>query len=187
MAVIGLKNFYVAQIISDDENGTVYDTPRKIDKAMNISVTPNTNSATLYGDDQAQEIVEELESVDVEISTNDLSLEDYAFLLGKEVNDDGGVIDSANDDAPYVAFGYEMPLSKGGKQLTWLYKGKFGIPSESGQTKQGSPEFQTPTISATFIPRTSDGKWRYRIRTNETNQSIIDNWFNEVQEYPHTP
>ena len=40
MAVIGLKNFYVAQIISDDEDGTVYGTPRKIDKAMNISITP---------------------------------------------------------------------------------------------------------------------------------------------------
>lgn len=183
MAKVGLKNIYVAKILTESETETTYDAPRKISKAMTASVTPNVNSATLHGDDQAQETLEELESVTVAIGINDLNNADYAYLLGKTVDSNGGVSDNINDEAPYLALGYEVPLSKGGKRMTWLYKGKFGIPSEEDQTKQGSPSFQTPTISSTFLPR-EDGEWRYRVESNETNAAVINSWFTAVQEKP---
>lgn len=182
MAKVGLKNIYVAKILTETEAEMTYDEPRKISKAMTANVTPNVNSANLHGDDQLQETIEELDSVTVEIGINDLNLEDYSFLLGKTVDANGGVVDSINDEAPYVALGYEVPLTKGRKRMTWLYRGKFSIPSESDTTKQGSPSFQTPTISATFMPRANDGEWRYRVESNETNAAVINNWFNEVQE-----
>lgn len=183
MARVGLKNIYVAKILTDDEAGTTYDAPRKLKPAMTANVTPNVNSATLHGDDQAQETLEELESVTVSIGVNDLDLEDYAYVTGKTIDANGGVTDSINDEAPYLAMGYEVPLTKGRKRMTWLYKGKFGIPSEEDQTKQGSPSFQTPTIESTFIPR-QDGEWRYRVESNEANESIIKDWFKAVQEKP---
>jgi len=183
MAQVGLKNIYVAQILTESPTSTTYQLTRKISKAMTANITPNVSSATLYGDDQAQETIEELTDVTVEIGVNDLDMEDYAFLLGKTVDANGGVTDSINDEAPYVALGYEVPLSGGGKRMTWLYKGKFSIPSEEAQTKQGSPSFQTPTISATFIPR-EDGQWRYRVESNGTNKTVIDGWFVKVQEKP---
>ena len=183
MAKIGLKNIYVAKMLTESPTETTYTTPRKISKAMTANISPNVNSANLPGDDQIQETIEELESVSVEIGINDLNLEDHAYLLGKTVDSQGGVTDSIYDEAPYVALGYEVPLTKGRKRMTWLFKGKFALPSEQDQTKQGSPSFQTPTISATFIPR-EDGEWRYRLESNETNGAIINNWFNAVQEEP---
>lgn len=188
MARVGLKNIYVAKILTESATATTYEAPRKISKAMTVNITPNVNSATLYGDDQAQETIEELADITVEMGINDLTMEDYAFLLGKTVDANGGVTDSINDEAPYVALGYEVPLSKpkGAKRMTWLYKGKFGIPTEENQTKQGSPSFQTPTISSTFLPR-EDGEWRYRVESNETNADVIKNWFTAVQEKPTTP
>ena len=186
MAKVGLKNIYVAKILTESESETTYDAPRKISKAMTANVTPNVNTATLYGDDQAQETIEELTDVTVEIGINDLDNEDYAYLLGKIVDANGGVLDNINDTAPYVALGYEVPLSNGGKRVTWLYKGKFGIPSDESTTKQGSPSFQTPTISATFLPR-EDGNWRYRVESNENNATVISNWFTAVQEKSTTP
>lgn len=183
MAKVGLKNIVIAKVLSETAEATTYDTVRKISKAMTANVTPNINTATLYGDDQAQETIEELADVTVEIGINDLSNEDYAYIMGKTVDVNGGVTDSVNDEAPYLAMGYEVPLTGGRKRVTWLYKGKFGIPSETDQTKQGSPSFQTPTISATFIPR-ADGKWRYRVESNETNQAIVDSFLDSVQEEP---
>ncbi|HCG4535565.1 TPA: hypothetical protein NJY08_004410 [Salmonella enterica subsp. enterica serovar Typhi str. AG3] len=183
MAKVGLRNIVVAKILTETVEATTYDTVRKISKAMTANVTPNVNSATLYGDDQAQETIEELADVTVEIGINDLNNEDYAYVMGKEVDENGGVTDSVNDEAPYLALGYEVPLTKGRKRVTWLYKGKFALPSETDQTKQGSPSFQTPTISATFIPR-EDGKWRYRVETNETNQAIVDAFLSSVKEAP---
>lgn len=183
MAKVGLKNIVVAKILTETAEATTYDAVRKISKAMTANVTPNVNSATLYGDDQAQETIEELADVTVEIGINALSNEDYAYIMGKTVDANGGVTDSINDEAPYLALGYEVPLTKGRKRVTWLYKGKFGLPAETDQTKQGSPSFQTPTISATFIPR-EDGKWRYRVESNESNQAIIETFLDAVQEAP---
>lgn len=185
MARVGLKKIHVAKILSESETATTYDKPRKLSPAMTANITPNSNTADLYGDDQAQETIEELGNITVEISVNDLNMEDYAYLFGKTVDANNGISDNVNDEAPYVALGYEIPLSKpkGAKRMVWLYKGKFAIPTEENQTKQGSPTFQTPTISATFLPR-QDGEWRYRVESNETNKAIIDSWFDAVQEKP---
>lgn len=146
MAAIGLKNIVVAKITKDDETGTVYETPRKLSPAMNVNITPTVNSANLPGDDQVQETIEELESVTVSFGVNEIDNEDYAYIMGKTVDANNGVTDKSTDEAPYLAFGYEAPLTGGRKRMTWLYKGKFGLPTEELQTKQGSPSFQTPTV-----------------------------------------
>ena len=186
MAKIGLKNIYVAKIMSESPEATTYDTPRKISKAMNANVTPTTSSAILYGDDAAQEIIEDLEGIEVSVAINNLSMEDYAYVMGKTLDANGGVLDSQEDEAPYVALGYEVPLSKGGKRMTWLYKGKFVTPTEEDATKQGATTFQTPTITGSFITR-EDGRWRYRVDSNETNTAIVNSWFSDVVEAPAPP
>lgn len=183
MAQVGLKNFYAALVTEETSTTTTYGTPRKISEAITAKITPNVETATLYADDKASEVEEAFGDIDVEIGVKDLSVEDYAFLLGKTVDANGGVTDSVSDVAPYVALGFEIPLTGGGKRLYWYYKGKFGIPSSEHTTKQDKTEFQTPTISAKFLAR-ADGKWRYRIDSNETNSTVVNSWFNAVQEKP---
>ena len=183
MAQVGLKNIYVAEIESEEGNVITYGTPKKIAHAITANITPNVEQAVLYGDDRAVESEEALADIDVEITVTDLTIEDYAFLLGAEVDVNNGVTDSIDNIAPYVALGFEVPLSKGGKRMYWYYKGKFSIPSSEHNTKQGSIEYQTPTVTAKFMPR-EDGKWRYRVDANETNTTLITEWFSEVQEAP---
>ena len=183
MAQVGLKNIYVAKI-TDETNGVItYDAPRKIAHAITANITPNVEQATLYGDDRAVASEEALADIDVEITVTDLNVADYAFLMGATVDENNGVTDSIDNTPPEVALGFEVPLSKGGKRMYWYYKGKFGIPSSEHNTKQGSIEYQTPSISAKFMPR-EDGKWRYRVDANTTNTVIVDTWFTEVQEEP---
>ena len=181
MAQVGLKNIYVAKIIAETGGKITYDTPRKIAHAITANITPNRDSAVLYGDDMAVETEEALADIDVELTLTDLNVPDYAFLMGATVDAQGGIVDRVDNVAPYVALGFEIPLSKGGKRLFWYYKGKFGIPSSEHNTKQGSVEYQTPTISGKFLPR-EDGKWRYRLDATETNADVVADWFNKVQE-----
>ena len=182
MAATGLKNIHVA-LITETGGVITYAAPRKIAEAITANITPNVESAVLYGDDRAVETEETLADIDVEINVTDLSVEDYAFLLGATVDANGGVTDSINNVAPYVALGFEIPLTRGGKRMYWYYKGKFQIPSSEHTTKQGSTEFQTPTIAAKFLAR-ADGKWRYRLDANETNAAVVSAWFTAVQEEP---
>lgn len=181
---IGLRNIHVA--LFTDESTVAYEVPKKISQAITANITPNFETATLYADDQAVEIEETLGDIDVEIGIKDLNTEDYALLLGKTVNSDGVVEDSVDDVAPYVALGFEVPLSGGGKRLYWYYKGKFQVPSSEHTTKQGATAFQTPTISGKFLAR-EDGKWRARIDSNETNAAVVDAWFDNVYKPTVTP
>lgn len=183
MAQIGLKNIHVAKILEETKEETLYDTPRKIAHAITANVTPNVETAVLHGDDRAVESTDELADIDIEIGITDLSPEDYAYLLGKKVDANGGVVDSINDVAPELALLFEVPLSKNGKRMYVYYKGKFSLPSSEHTTKQGSVEYQTPTLSGKFLPR-EDGVWRYRLDAAPTNKAIIDAWFTEVQESP---
>jgi len=183
MAQVGLKNIYVAKITSELDGVITYETPKKIAHAITANITPNVEQTVLYGDDRAVESEEALADIDVEITVTDLNVEDYALLMGATVDANGGVTDSIDNTAPEVALGFEVPLTKGGKRMYWYYKGKFGIPSSEHNTKQGSVEYQTPTIAAKFMPR-ADGKWRYRLDANETNSAIVEGWFTEVQEEP---
>lgn len=183
MAQIGLKNIYVAEITEETGGVVTYGAPRKIAHAITANITPNVESSSLSGDDRVVETEDNLTDITVEVSVTDLNAADYAYLLGATVDANGGVTDSINNVAPYVALGFEVSLSKGGKRMYWYYKGKFSIPSSEHTTKQGAVEYQTPTISATFIPR-EDGKWRYRVDSNETNTAVITDWFTEVQEAP---
>lgn len=185
MAQIGLKNIHVAKILEETPEETLYDTPRKIAHAMTANVTPNVETTQLYGDDRVVESTDDLADIDIEIGVTDLSPEDYAYLLGKTVDANGGVLDSVNDVAPEFALMFEVPLSKNGKRMYVYYKGKFSLPSSEHTTKQGAREYQTPTIAGKFLPR-EDGKWRYRLDANETNKAIVDAWFEEVQESPVT-
>jgi len=184
MARVGLRNLHAAKLLTDTETETTYGEIRKLPPAVTANVTPNVETAELHGDDMLQEVEENLSGVDVEISATDLPLEDYAFLLGKTVDANGGVSDG-EEVAPYLALGYEMPLSGGrGSRMVWLYKGKFSIPTEEAATKQGSVEFQNASISGKFMKRLSDKNWRYRVESNETNQAVISSWFTAVQKEP---
>ena len=101
MATVGLRNFYVAELTAETAMSATYGPGRKLAPAIEASITPNIESATLQGDDRAVEVAESLGSIEVEINVTDLSPDDYAFLLGKTKNGDG-VVEDHIDDGDYV-------------------------------------------------------------------------------------
>lgn len=179
-ARVGLKDIHVAKLTEEADGTVTYDTPRKIAGAIEATITPNTSRATLYADDQAAENAQSLGVTEVSFGVGYLDLDDYAFLLGKEVNADGAIIESADDKPPYVAFGFRSERSDGSYEYTWLLKGDFAVPEESYTTKNDSIEFQTQTITGQFVMR-EDRKWRSRIVEGEAaDETVIDGWFDEV-------
>ncbi|TFE02887.1 major tail protein [Jeotgalibacillus salarius] len=184
----GLDNFHYA-ILTDDPKGgpTVYDTPVALKGAMSFNETPTTNMATLYSDNGPSATASSNGPTTVEIGIAALSLEDRAALLGQKINSDGALVQSRNDRAPYVAFGCRLTGEDEDDAYIWLYKGKFSRPTQTNNTKGESPEFQTPTISATFIGRDSDGHEKIHIVQDDSNQAVIDAWFDAVSEETPTP
>ncbi|MFW5438743.1 major tail protein [Paenibacillus apiarius] len=188
---IGLKDIYYAVLSKDDQDtGQVtYSTPKRFAPAISATVTPTENSETLYADDGPYEVASAKGEITIELNVTDISTAVYAEITGATVATDGSVEEAQDDVAPYVALGWRSQTSTGKYKYFWYYKGRFASPEEEFQTKEDSPSFQTPTISATFITRQADGMRRKFINENDegVDADVIKNWFKAVPVPPAPP
>jgi len=178
---IGLKDLHYALLTKDDATGVIYGAPDKITGAINAKISPKVNTSTLYADDGPDEVASALGEITVELQVKDLSLDIQAALLGHTVT--GGVLTkNASDIAPYIAIGFKSLKSNGKYRYVWLFKGKFQLQEQEYKTQEDTPEFQTPSIQATFVKRQYDGDWQKITDEDHPDYTagIGANWFAAV-------
>lgn len=162
MAKIGLSNFRYA-VLTEAQDGTPsYDGAKTPAKAISCNVSITNNEAKLYADDVLAESDTSFQSGTVTIGIDDEDQETMATLLGHDVDSQTGVMTrNANDSAPYVALGRIITKMVGGLykyKVEFLYKVKFGEPSQENNTRGESLEFGTSELEGT-IATLADGKW----------------------------
>jgi phi13 family phage major tail protein len=180
MATIGLRDVYYAKLKTDPVGGTAtYDTPVRIVGAISANVNPNSSAASLFADDGPQDTAATLGEISLELNMSDLPLATQAELLGHTV--EGGVLKKKGGDVPpWVAIGFRTLKSNGSYRYYWLNKGKFATPEEDLKTKGDSIEFQTPTITGSFVKRDSDDEWQRQADSDDTESATaITNWFKD--------
>ncbi|MEC0242766.1 phage tail protein [Paenibacillus dokdonensis] len=180
-AAVGLKNIHYALVLTDDPTGATYGTPKKLAPALSANVSPTVNSATLNADDGPILVADALGEIKVDLGVSDVPLSIQAELLGSTLKENGLLVDNANDQAPEVALGFERTMNDGSSRFTWLLKGKFQKFAEEAKTKEGTPSFQTPTITGTFLKRIFDDNWRFRADSGVAgSEALIASWFTAV-------
>lgn len=158
MPKIGLKNFKYS--ILDDK--FVPTTPESLGRAVNCSVSIETNNAEFYADDGLAES-------DYSFKKGTISLEVaeegtvFAKLLGHATSESDGneVVRSANDKAPYVAVGRiltKIVNNVKSYKVEFLSKVQFKEPATEEKTKGESIEFGTAKIEGTIM-QLADGTW----------------------------
>ena len=182
MSRVGVSNFYYAKQTKDDVTGVTYAAPVRIPGLISVSISPASNTNTLYADNGPAEVAESLGEITVEVDLKDLTIEHQAALLGHTAT--GGIMTSAADDvAPYVAILFEGLKANGKKKFVKLLKGKFAIPADSYETKKDSVTFQTDKISGKFVIRDYDSKWKYTAEEDAADYvaEVGANWFAAVE------
>lgn len=189
MATIGLDKPHFAIITEDADGNETYGEPKVMAKAIQVDLTVNTSTATLYADDGADETVNEFVNGTLSMGLNDLLSTVAAEMLGARVDQNGVLITSSEDVAPYVAVGFRAKKSNGKYRYFWLYRVKFGVPSTNLATKGESITFQTPTIEGTIMRRNkpdTQGKhpWKTEVTEGDTNvtAATLNSWFSAVYE-----
>lgn len=187
---IGLSGLVLAQVLSDDENGIVYDTPFHIPGAVVATVNPNSSVETDYADDGAFFAQNNRGNTELSLEMIDITPENEAKMLGqKRVN--GVTIETDLDQSPYFAFGARVLMAgsdeNGDAVFTYLWyaKGKFSVPESGGETKKDSITFGHKNLTAQFVKTQfvpdgqKSGTIGTRIRTDdpEVPASLIENWF----------
>ena len=187
---IGLSGLVLAQVVSDDENGIVYDTPFKIPGAVVATINPNSSVDSDYADDGAIFTQNNRGITELALEMIDISPENEAKMLGqRRVN--GVTIETDLDQSPDFAFGAKILLAGSDAtgdavyEFIWLSKGKFSVPESGGKTKKNSVEFGHKNLTAQFVKTqyVPDGQKagtigaRCRTDDPEVPRSVIEHWF----------
>ncbi|URZ06768.1 major tail protein [Clostridium felsineum] len=175
---IGLKNIYFAELIKDTKNSCVYSIPKIYERAISATLTPKTNSDTIYSDDTTEDVISTFDSCEVEIEVSQLQIPTRAFLQGAKTAK-GMIIENGNDLAPYVAMGFMSKKSNGAYKYVWLTKGQFQIVTDSYETIADKVKAQTSKVKSTFIKRDFDDNWRFQA-DEDFNTSACATWFDTV-------
>src|SRR5690625_5035643 len=183
MAIKGLQDLHDAVIGEENEDETVYGGVEPLGPARACNIVPSVNRANLHADDAVLFSDSAKGATTITLETAYLDAEVEADLLGKTVDELGGVTDASTDDAPYVAVGGRALSARGGYEWFWVYRIKFAPGEENKETEEDTPEYQTPNLEGEAVPRLHDGKERYKLWDENPkieDKSIFDGWFDDV-------
>ena len=171
MSKIGVSDFKYAILSKDDATGATYGTLTGIPGLNHIEVTPNSNTATNYGDNAPMEVASAMGDVTISIDSVYLPPKDEAILLGHSIDSTTGAINYlATDEAPYVGIMFTGLNADGTKRHVKVEKIKFQEVSETYDTKTESPNFQNPHIEGAAAVRIYDKKWKQVL--DESNSDV---------------
>lgn len=181
MSKIGIRNFHYAKQITEETASTpaTYGNVTAVPGLVSVEVTPESNTATLYADNGPYDTAASMGKVEISINLADIDLEVQADLLGHTYTSGTKTLDKkTTDTAPYVAVMFEFTLANGGARCCKLYKGKFALPTESGNTKGENVDFQTSQISASFVQLKNNAMWE-TVQDFDANEST-DTFYSSV-------
>lgn len=183
MAIKGLKDLHYAKITAEDEDTTTYDEVKPLGPAMALNLAPSVNRANLRADDSVLFSDSAKGAIAVTLNTAYLEKTVEADVLGKTIDANGGITDSGDDDAPYIAIGGRALSARGGYEYFWIYRVKLAPAEENKETLQETPAYQTPNLSGEAIPRLHDKAEKYKMWDQDpdiTDKTIFDKWFTQV-------
>ena len=161
MADIGLTKLHYAKMLTEDTDTTAptYSTPKRLIGVNSVSVSPENETVTLYGDNTALATVSKTKKRTITLEIADLPLEDRAVILGHTYNSDTKVMSvSGDDEPPYIAIMYEVNNHKGQSELHVFYKGKFAPSQTDTNTEGESLEFGLGNLEGEFVSRIDIGR-----------------------------
>lgn len=189
MATIGLDNLFYSKITEDENGNETYGTPVKLAKAISADISVELNEASLFADDAEAESIKAFKSGKLSLGVDDIGVEAAEDLTGASTDDNGVLVSTSDDLAPYVAVGFRALRANGKYRYFWLYRVKFATPSTSLATKGDSIAFQTPSIEGTIMRRNKvDGQGNHPWKTEVTEggknvtDETITSWFTSVYE-----
>lgn len=184
MAKVGVRYpRYCTYTVTQNEDGTeteTYGTGKVAGKAIQIDPSITADAVNQYADDAICESSAPFTGGTLKVEQSDLTIAAQAELCGHTITEDGVLVANADDEAPYVKFGFVYPSMVGGvsKYGVLCYdRVKFAPPSETFKTRGKTLEFQSSTINGTLMEN-KDGDWKHEKVCDTLTQamSYLNTW-----------
>lgn len=188
MARIGLKypKYAVVTVAVDESTGAeteTYGTVKTAGRAVSADLSINVSNNKFYADDNVAESDPAFTDGTLTMGLDELENAVAAELCGAALDSgssgSGDITFGAEDAAPYVRFGFIVPIIHRGARK-WLgivlLRVKFGPPQDSFQTKGQNVEFAGASITGDIM-KNADGKWRRQSAWKDTEAAALT-WLN---------
>lgn len=186
---LGIKDVYYALVTKNTATEYKCETPKKLSRAVKVSVTITKNSENLYSDSAKEDTIFGEPTIDVELEIDNLTNEQRADLYGNTVTD-GILVEGADDVQKDVALMYRNKRGDGKYQFVTLFVGKFGAEdNEELETDEDSPKHTTKTLKGSFRARELDRAVRCIVKEDELTETeaskadvkaILENFYSKV-------
>lgn len=158
---INISNPVYCILLTDDSSEVTYEEEIKsLGEVMQVQLTPQTASGELFGNGIKTSKEDRLVGITMAMDITKIPPASTAEILGHEAKD-GVIIDNADDDAPFIAVGYQIEGTGKNKEYVWLLKGKAQPLNDSVQQRTTTINYSTQTLNVNFINRDFDGHLRF--------------------------
>ena len=158
-----------------------------IQEARNCTITKTYNNNPLYGDDRIVDDDNGLQELKASFEPTGLTDSDRVLLFGEDAVSVGGITCHAESDneTPWGGFGYIRRMRDNGvrKFEAWIIlKIKFQEENQTTTTKEGSIQWNTPTLNgrAAALYIDSSDKMRFRVHGTFETIAAAKSWINTV-------
>lgn len=178
---ISLKKIHYA--VMTDESTEEYGEVKTLTMPIELTLTPNFSEAGFDAGDRQVAYENQLDSITLAGQLADLPTEVQVDWYGHKKSDEGGIVANVNDEANYLAIGFES-----GSKIVWIYKSKLRPTEETNSTKvKGETSFKQSGFSGEAIPL-SNGDIRHTVRTDDDGVTVTpEGFFSEVTKPTITP
>ena len=170
-----------------DGSMPTYSAGSVIQEARNATVTRTYNDNPLYGDDRIVDDDNGLQALTMSFESTGLSDADRKKLLGEEDYGTSGVSGQwvSDNETPWGGFGYIRKMRLNGVksfEAWWTLKIKFQEESMATATKEGSIQWNTPTLNgrAAGLYVDSTDKLRFQLHKTFATASDAKAWLNSM-------
>ena len=176
----GIEKCYIAKLTETDGEIT-YGTPFAMPGVTGLSPEPQGDTTKFYADNVVYFIANSNQGYEGDLVLAITPEEFLTQILGQEVDDNGAVIENADDKQARFALMFEGKGDQ--KARRWVYWDCTATrPSRENNTQEESVEVGTETITITMSPRTSDKAIKCYLEPSAENQDVYDTFFTKVYE-----
>src|SRR5690625_3171709 len=117
----GLSDFHIATVLTDNRQEVEFGEVIAVEGAVNVGITPNTNTAPKYADNIKFATLTSLGDIDATLAMVDVPRSIKMDVFGnKETND--VLFSNQSDITKEVALGFRATTQDGGSRFYWMLK-----------------------------------------------------------------
>lgn len=178
----GICNVHYAKITNSGLSGTyTYDTPKKLEGAVSITISPIGESTSLYGDNVELMEIATNGGYDGTISFLNINNDFRKDILGEIVDTAGVQIEESTAKPSEFALMFEFDGDVNETRHV-LYRCKCKRPNLSSKTQTNTVEHETQELSLSVRPRITDKRVKAKIENTVEGKTVYDAWFTKVYE-----